>query len=420
MRIVNRFLSGIPEHMEIHSRRRKGAASLHRTITIYRDEIILNIATLCFFLTIHSVAPYISQYAVEIGATEAAVALLGPFFAFSAMTLRPVSGILSDRGWTKKLLVTGAAVSASAQIVFLASSGPELLYVGRFIQGAAVAIFIPASFQAAAVGGRDAVISSLAWRSTITGLSFAVGPAVGGYVAQHLGYRALFLFSAVLALAASMLSLLIDSARFSPARSPVDPGDSSSGLVNRGFAAALASLLLFSSAYASMLLFLPAYYKEVGLGASSTAIFFTGAAISNLASRLTFTRILSAIGVENTAILGMLLLSIGYVFVAIDPLSSSTLYYGIIAGAGMGMTLPSLQVIAIADIPQGRRGIASAIYTTMFDLGNLTGPLGVAAVARTYRDMISVSSLVSLAALAPIAFLQIFRLLKRNNRDQDQ
>mgnify|MGYP000138549757 CR=1 FL=1 len=94
MPLIDRFLLGIKgvlEHVEILNRKRGEAASSPRVATIYRDELILNMVTLCFFLTIHSVVPYLSQYAVEIGATEAAVALLGPFFALSALTIRPVS-----------------------------------------------------------------------------------------------------------------------------------------------------------------------------------------------------------------------------------------------------------------------------------------------------------------------------------------
>lgn len=413
MPLIGRFLpsiKGVLEHVEILSRKRGGIARPPKVATIYRDELILNMATLCFFLTIHSVVPYLSQYAVEIGATEAAVALLGPFFALSALTIRPLSGILADRGWTKKLLVIGAVVSAAAQVVYFIAPGPELLYVGRLIQGAAVAIFIPASFQAAAMGSREAVISSLAWRSTVVGVSFAVGPALGGYMVTHLGYRSLFIISTIMALSASLLSLTIDGAKLSRPVASIDSDEKGLGFLNAGFIAALTCLLLYSSVYASITLFLPAYHKEAGLGASYIAIFFTGMAVSSLVSRLMFTYVLRVMSVEGTAILGMLLLSMGYILVSIDPLSHGILYYGIVAGLGSGLAIPSLQVMAITGIPQRRRGTASAIYTAMFDLGNLTGPVMISSIARTYRDMIGISSYASLAALIPIAFLQILKL----------
>ncbi len=420
MLLSSGFLQGThkaPRHGGALGRERSRIAGLRKAVSIYRDEIVLNMAALCFFLTIHSVVPYLSQYAVEIGATEAAIALLGPFFAFSAMAVRPLSGILADRGLTKALLAIGAAVSAAAQAIYFVAPIMQFLYLGRFIQGIAVAMFIPASFQAAAIGNREAVISSLAWRNTVVGLSFAVGPALGGYVAQHLGYRALFVLSMVLASLACLLSLLVNSARFS--RAAVGGGSSEDGpwILNPGYIAALASLLIYSSVYASMVLFLPAYHKEAGLGASSIAIFFTGMATSNFLSRLIFTGIIRTIGVGGTAVLGIALLSVGYIMVSIDPLSDSIVYYGIVAGLGSGMAMPSLQVIAITGIPQRRRGIASAIYTAMFDLGNLTGPVSVSAIAGTYRDMISLSGFLSLAALVPVALLQT-PWLRKSPRDQ--
>jgi MFS family permease len=419
MPLMDRFLpsiKGVLEHVEILSRKRGKTANPPRVATIYRDELILNMVTLCFFLTIHSVVPYLSQYAVEIGATEAAVALLGPFFALSALTIRPLSGILADRGWTKRLLAIGAATSAAAQAIYFIAPGPELLYVGRLIQGAAVALFIPASFQAASIGSRETVISSLAWRSTVIGVSFALGPAIGGYVVTHLGYRALFIFSTAMALSASVLSLMINSAKLSRPVVSIDSDEKSLGFMSAGFITALASLLLYSSVYASMTLFLPAYHKEAGLGASYIAIFFTGIAVSSLVSRITFTYVLRVISVEGTAILGMILLSMGYILVSTDPLSHSILYYGIIAGIGSGLAIPSLQIMAITGVPQRRRGTASAIYTAMFDLGNMTGPIMVASIAKTYRDMIGISSYASLVALMPIALLQILRLKRSLNK----
>lgn len=384
----------------------------HRFSLMERNEILLNIATLCFFLTIHSVTPYISQYAVELGASEGMVALLGPFFAFSAMALRPVSGFLADRGWTKWLLVAGASISTAAQGVYMLSTGVSMLYVGRFIQGAAIAIFIPASYQAAAIGERDRVIRSLAWRSTITGVSFALGPALGGYVAQHLGYRSLFMVSTSFGLLASILALAIDGSRYSQVSRSSREGreEREGGLVGRGFLSALASLLLYSSSYSCMVLFLPAYHKENGLEPSLIAGFFTAMAISSLISRILFTEVIGILSVEGTALAGVFLVSMGYLAVAMNPLSEGIVYYGILTGLGAGLAIPSLQVIAITGIPQGRRGMASAIYTAMFDLGNLTGPALAAIIAGSYRGMIEVASRMALVAIAPLAILGITKI----------
>ena len=375
-------------------------------LAIYREEVLLNLATLCFFLTIHSVAPYISQYAVELGATEAMIALLGPFFAASAMSFRLVSGILADRGWTQSLLASGAAISAIAQALYFISTNMETLYVGRFVQGVAVAIFIPASFQAAAIGNRERVISSLAWRNTVVGISFAVGPALGGYISQHLGYRALFAYSIALGAISAIFVLFIRDNRFARNVEREEKQQSNGAwFLSGNFLAALTSLLLYSSSYMCLTLFLPAYHKQAGLGVSIIAIYFTLMAGFNLLSRLTFRYMLKILSIEGTAMLGIALVSIGYLAISLDPLSTSIIYYGIPAGIGAGLAIPSLQVIAITGIPQGRRGLASAIYTAMFDLGNLVGPVIASALTNTYRDMISVGGYLTIASAAPIAMI---------------
>ncbi|MEM4971067.1 MAG: MFS transporter [Sulfolobales archaeon] len=399
------FLSG-KTIANIGSKGRKIREGFLDKLAIYREEVLLNLATLCFFLTIHSVAPYLSQYAVELGATEAMIALLGPFFAASAITFRLVSGILADRGWTQRLLIFGAAISSIAQAIYFISTNMEALYAGRFVQGVAVAIFIPASFQAAAIGDKDRVISSLAWRNTVTGISFALGPALGGYISQHLGYKALFAYSSVLGAISAILVLLIGGNRFTYNVIREERQQSNGELfLSRNFLTALISLLLYSSSYMCLSLFLPAYHKQAGLGASIIAIYFTLMAGFNLLSRLTFRYILKILSVEGTAMLGIAMVSMGYLAISLDPLSINILYYGILTGIGAGLAIPSLQIIAITGIPQERRGLASAIYTAMFDLGNLVGPMVASALANTYRDMISIGGYLTIASAAPIAML---------------
>lgn len=382
-------------------------------VSTHGEEVLLNLSTLCFFLTIHSVAPYLSQYAVELGASEAMVALLGPFFAASAMAFRPVSGVLADRGWTKRLLLIGSLASAIAQLIYLASPSMELLYLGRFVQGAAIAVFIPASFQAAAIGDRERVISSLAWRNTVTGVSFAIGPAIGGFISQHLGYGALFIFSTTVGLAAAALVAPIRTTRFKY-RGRAE-GDSKSEarhwLANRGFLAALASLLLYSSSFMSLTLFLPAYHKLSGAGASIISIYFTMMAGFSLLSRIAFRYIMKIASAELVAVLGIAMVSLGYIAVSLDPLSPQIIYYGAVAGIGSGLAIPSLQVIAIMGIPQRRRGLASAVYTAMFDLGNLVGPAAASALASTYQAMISVGAYLTIASIAPVAAITALRIL---------
>jgi Major Facilitator Superfamily. len=229
-----------------------------------------------------------------------------------------------------------------------------------------------------------------------------VGPALGGYISQHLGYRALFAYSAALGAISATSVLFIRDNKFTR---DVERGEKQQSnrpwFLSGNFLAALISLLLYSSSYMCLTLFLPAYHKQAGLGASIIAIYFTLMAGFNLLSRLTFRYMLKILSIEGTAMLGIAMVSMGYLAISLDPLSTSIMYYGIAAGIGAGLAIPSLQIIAITRIPQGRRGLASAIYTAMFDLGNLVGPVVASALANTYRDMISVGGYLTIASADP-------------------
>lgn len=328
------------------------------------------------------------------------MALLGPFFAAVAVAMRPLSGTLADRGLTRSLLVAGSILSLACQILYAAASNMGNIYVGRAVQGAAVALFMPASFQAAAQGDMRRIVRSLAWRNTVVGFSFATGPALGGYIVDSLGYRSLFAFSAIMAAASAAFSLIFTGRSVAslrrgkriPLRSIATPS----------FLAATAALLIYSSAYMSFYIFLPAMHKEKGLGASLTAAFFASFATSSLVSRIMYTRVVDLLNVKRTALLGILTASTGLVMAALNPLEHIIVYFGIVAGLGAGLAVPSMQIFSISEVPPERRGSASALYTAMFDLGSMVGPLGLSLVGG-YGVIIEASSILMIFSAAPIA-----------------
>ncbi|MCC6030957.1 MAG: MFS transporter, partial [Desulfurococcales archaeon] len=137
-----------------------------------KTDFIINISTLLFFLTMQCVAPYLSQVAVDLGATEFMVALLTSMYAISSIGLRPLSGFLNDRGYSMYLMIIGSSFMFVSQIIYLLSRDIYLLYIGRFLQGVGIAFFIPTSLYMAATFGREETISKrIATRSLMISIA---------------------------------------------------------------------------------------------------------------------------------------------------------------------------------------------------------------------------------------------------------
>lgn len=139
-------------------------------------------------------------------------------FAVSAFTLAmvvfaPLAGWLCERLGARALLVASLLLMAVAGIGAALSPDLRVLVLMRALQGIACSAVPPAVQQTLAAfwSSRRAQVMA-AWASAI-GVGQALGPPLGGLVADLAGWRAVFLTHAVLSgLLAVLLALLVPSA----------------------------------------------------------------------------------------------------------------------------------------------------------------------------------------------------------------
>lgn len=328
-----------------------------------------------------------SRYAVFLGAVEQEVALLGPALSVTAISFRQLSGFLIDRGRLKLLIVAGVLSTIVAQIIYGLSSSIWIIYIGRIVHGLGVALFIPASIYTATVVRRGAA-GALAWRSTMIGLAATLGPAIGGMVIGLYGYQTLFIFTSILLAVSALLSLIaLRSLRYARDGRRGYLGD----LCRAEFAVASTAILCYSLMYNSFTLFLPAYHKMAGVDITLTTLTFTIISLFNLISRMIISLLINRIRFQVVAAIGYGMALLGVLLIAVDPTSPQVLVYAIATGIGGGLLIPLLQVIAILSIEGRSRGIASGIYTAMFDIGNIIGPPTAMYLGGAYLDALRAS-----------------------------
>lgn len=139
----------------------------------------------------------------------------------SALVL--AGGAAADRYGRRKVFVTGVVVfSAASALCGLAPSLP-LLITARALQGVGAALLVPASLAILGAAfdkaGRARAVGIWAGAS---GLMSAVGPVLGGWLTDTVGWRAVFLIN--LPLAALAVGFILAGARESraPSAGPVD------------------------------------------------------------------------------------------------------------------------------------------------------------------------------------------------------
>ncbi|SED96181.1 drug resistance transporter, EmrB/QacA subfamily [Beijerinckia sp. 28-YEA-48] len=131
----------------------------------------------------------------------------GYLLPLSALLL--LGGAVGDRFGRARLLVLGILIFTFASMLCAASQSISWLIFGRVVQGIGAAILLPNSLailaDAFAGAQRGRAIGVWAAAAAIVG---AVGPVLGGWLIDTVGWRAIFLLNIPLAIAAIVLTFL--------------------------------------------------------------------------------------------------------------------------------------------------------------------------------------------------------------------
>ena len=122
--------------------------------------------------------------------------------AYAALLL--TGGLLCDLFGRRRIFMAGALLFALASLLCGLSPSMGILIAGRTLAGVGAALMIPASLALIRVVWSSPVERGRAlgvW-AACNGLALAIGPAMGGLVIDHLGWRGIFFLVVPLALAA--------------------------------------------------------------------------------------------------------------------------------------------------------------------------------------------------------------------------
>jgi EmrB/QacA subfamily drug resistance transporter len=124
---------------------------------------------------------------------------------------------LGDRFGRKRMFVIGLAIFTGGSVIAALSNSVEVLIAARAIQGVGGAIITPLSLTilSAAVPPERRAVALGAW-GAIAGLAIAIGPLVGGAIAEGLAWQWIFWLNVPIGLIAIPLSLAFLTETFGP------------------------------------------------------------------------------------------------------------------------------------------------------------------------------------------------------------
>ncbi|MGW9403452.1 MFS transporter [Arthrobacter sp. NPDC055585] len=409
-----------------------------------------------FVLTVNGsiVSIVLPDIAREFGASMTLLQWTVGVYVLAFACLLTAAGNTADRLGRRRILIAGLAVILIGSLVCALSPDVAVLIAGRVVQAVGAAML--ASSGLAAVSARSSNtavrVRAIAWWAAIGGVALAAGPFIGGVLSEYFGWRGVFWMSVPVAL----IGLILVTISVKESRNPSpQPFDAVGQILLSGFLAALAFALiegtqlgwtsapilivlgaaavlltvgllrarrrpdpliplrLFAdrpfvrasltsvigfAAAAGFFYVAPQYLRSIrGESALEAGIFLLPLAIAALASAQLSGRIVAAGRAGQDLVAGGVVMALGSVMLLLWSDGSLWVVAAafIIFGFGYGLLNDPLSVEELASLPDSEAGLASSLFSTSKQTGQLFGIAAVGTIlsaaspdfASAYRDV---------------------------------
>lgn len=165
---------------------------------------LLMVNTFIVLLGVGIIIPVLPAYLDYFQASGMAAGLLVAMFGITQFLFSPMGGRWADRFGRKPLLLFGLLLNCLSHLLFAVADHISLLYLSRMIGGIGLGFTMPASMAYVAdVTDRDNRAKGMGWISASVSLGIAVGPGIGGLLAE-ISIRTPYYTAALLSLIAAV------------------------------------------------------------------------------------------------------------------------------------------------------------------------------------------------------------------------
>jgi len=319
-----------------------------------------------------------SLFAIELGASTAAIGLLISLFALFPFLLSVYAGKVIDRFGSHLPAQLGTALSAAGfSIPWLFPTLPAL-YVSASIVGLSF-VFISLAIQNLSSTARDADVRArdVSLVSLGFALSALLGPLLTGYVIDHQGHVFAYFLLTVLAIAATAgwigsRRFVTDSHARGAAAAPTDMRE----LLRRpqlrrtvivsGLVVAGVDLYNF---------YMPIYGHSVGLSATMIGVVFGANAVAVLIVRGLLPRLTRSLGEERVMSYSMYVAGAGFLLIPMFEGALPLMLLSFVLGLGLGCGQPLSILMTYNRAPAGRSGEALGVRFAVVNFTHMAIPL---------------------------------------------
>ncbi|USK33473.1 MFS transporter [Bacillus sp. F19] len=371
-----------------------------------KDFLSISLSSFFLFLTFYYLLVTLPIYSLhDLNGKPSQAGLIVTIFLLAAIVIRPFAGKWIELCGKRIVLISSLSIFALGSLLYYFTNTMNGLYLLRFFHGigfgmattaagAIVADIIPESRRGEGMG----------YYAMSMNLAMVIGPFLGLTAMEQWGTAAMFGICIFTAFFSLFSCLIIKMPKPVKTSSKVVPSIDNKGLKGLFEPTAISIAIvagLFALVYASILSFVSVYAKQIGLF-EAASYFFVVYAIVMLIARPFTGRWFDQYGANVIIYPAIVCFASGMVLLSMADTSLSFLLSAALIGLGWGTLFPSFQTIAIQSAEPKRRGLATATFLSIFDIGIGIGSflVGVITTKIEFSSLYFFSSFFILGGLA--------------------
>ncbi len=331
------------------------------------------------------VAPIIPLYALEFGVSYTAAGALITGFAVARLMFSLLGGVVGDRYGARRVSIAGALLLTVSSVTAALAPTYGVLLISRFVEGMGSAILATTASQyLVQTAPKERLGRTMALYQTGLLIGVALGPFIGGRLAEMGDFRTPFWAYSVLGLIVAVLVTVFITDLPSSGKTLGESFRSTGDLLKMpSFRVVLfVAFSLFIMRGGARITLFPLFGSEVvGLSPSQIGDVLSISAVTNLLIVNPGGQLVDRVGRKPVAIAGLILAGFAISAYGFFETFGSLLVVSALFGLASGLASIPPPTIVGDLAPRGAEGSAVGLYRTSGDLGFIVGPLVMGAVA---------------------------------------
>lgn len=329
-----------------------------------KDFIILSLLNFFLIFVCLLLNATIALYALkEFEATTGQAGLVAGIFIIGALAGRVLAGGIIARFEYKCLMLMGLVFFALTILLYLPDFGLTFFIISRLLNGAALGI-------ATTVIGTLVVLSlpatkrgeGIGYFAVSTALATGLGPFVGLYMAQHTGFKMIFILCLFWGIVSIVIGFFVSVAKTEKAEITLKSKSLKLSDLIEPKALPISFIVLFMTfCFSSVLSYINLYAIELEL-VSTASVFFIVYTVVVLISRPFTGRLTDKVGPHYIMYPAFALFGAGMILLGTASSAATLLIAAALIGLGFGNISSISQTIAVSVASPHRMGLATSTF----------------------------------------------------------